>query len=139
MMMWMLALPNWIKAAAVGVALIGVLQVRHWWTVRGLHKEIAELTQDLEHEKAASAELRVALADLTTNQEKLKADIAKQNTAIASLTAQARVMESRATAASLRALRASEAAAAALREPDVVRLPPGQAAMNSWLSERFGL
>lgn len=135
-MLWILALPSWAKAAIIGGVLFAGFQVQHWWTVRGLREDIAELTQNLNLERAAMAELRVALIDVQSNRDKLEAVIRQQNDAIELLQARARQVEASANLRVARAVRAGEEAARQLRAT-TTRVPPGHEAMNLWLRERL--
>lgn len=140
MLTWLLALPTWAKAAIIGVALVGALQVRHWWQVRSLNRQIQTLTRELKDERTVNATLRIALADLSANQEKLVTQIRDQNASIVALQTRTRTIEANASAAALRAIRAGEAAAAALRARDerATRvIPPGFQELNTWLVDRF--
>lgn len=136
MLAMVLGLPSWLKVAIVSIALIGVINVRHWFIERGLRKEIATVTQALKTEKAATAELRVAVADVSANRDQLQARIREQNRAIELLQAQARQADARAALAATRALQAGHVVSEALRAPDT-HVPPGHAAMNLWFQETF--
>lgn len=133
---FLLGLPATFKVALVSLALVGALQVRHWIQVRGLEREIATVTQALDREKAATADLRVAVSDVQANRDRLSAAIREQNDSIALMQAAAKAAASAADARVARALRQGVEEAAGLRRPET-RVPPGHAAMNEWLVERF--
>lgn len=135
-MTWLLMLPNWIKVAIVGAVVVGVLQVRCWWEVRGLNDRIERLEVALALEKGATADLRVALSDVQGNRDKLVATIEDQNASIELMKVEARRAE---VAADLRVARATALAKEAARDlrAPTTRVAPGHAAMNQWLQERF--
>src|SRR3990167_1097882 len=79
---FMLGLPATVKIALVGLALVCALQARHWWQMRGLEREIATLTQALDQERTANADLRVGLSDVQANRDKLASRLREQGRAI---------------------------------------------------------
>lgn len=131
-----LGMPTWVKTAIAGVVLLGLLQARHWWEVRGLEKQIATLTASLEAEQVANAQLRVSLADVQANRDAWVARTREQSRAIELLQATAQAAEAKAALASARALAAGLKTSAALRAP-TTQVPPGHAAMNGWLQAQF--
>ena len=135
-MSWLLLLPAWIKVAIGSLAVIGVLQVRHWMEVRSLKGQITELTQGLDREKAVTVELRVAVSEVQRNRDQLTAEIRRQNDAITRLTLTATAAESKAALAAARALESGRKLSEALRAPTST-VPPGHDAMNTYLRERF--
>jgi len=137
-MVWLLALPNWIKVAVAGVAVIGVLQVTHWIKVRGLDSQIERLEVELALEKGAVADLRIAVSDVSANRDKLTATIREQNAAVEQMRVEARQAETAANLRVARAIRAGEEEARKLRLPTST-VPPGHAAMNDWLRSRVGV
>ena len=136
-MVWLLALPSWIKAAAVGVVIIGALQVAHWIKVRGLEKQMERLEVNLPLEKAATADLRIAVSDVSANRDKLESRLREQNSAIDNLQVRAKASESRAALLATRLLQVGTKQAEELRLPTTT-VPPGHEAMNNWLQNRLG-
>src|ERR1043166_1219354 len=103
---FLLAMPTWIKVAIGSVAVIGILQLRHHFEVRGLHKQITKLETSLKEERANNATLLIQGADLKTSQAKAEAAINNQNAQIQALKLKAEQATSAAIAAALRAHRA---------------------------------
>lgn len=132
----LLLLPSWIKVAIGAVLVVGVLQVAHWWQVRGLRDTIEDLTQALDKERVATAELKVGISDLMKNRDELADTIAKQSASIAAIERRSQQAQQRARADALSAIRAAERRAEELRLPASL-IAPGHAEMNAWLSERF--
>ena len=91
---FLLGLPATFKVALVGLVLVGALQARHWWQVRGLEREIATLTQALDQERTANADLRVGLSDVQANRDTLASRLREQGRAIDLLQARAKQAES---------------------------------------------
>lgn len=132
----LLGMPTWVKAAIAGAALLGLLQVRHWWEVRGLEKQIATLTDERDAERTANAALRVSLSEVQANRDTLESRLREQGRAIELLQVTAKAAESKAALASARAIAAGRKASEALRAP-TTSVPPGHGAMNEWLRIRF--
>lgn len=140
-MTWLLALPAWIKVAVGSLAIIGLLQVQHYFQVRGLRNDIKTLTQSLKDEQTANATLRVQVANVVANRNELAGQIAGQNAKIAALQLSADRAKAAADAATIRALRAGEAASRALlagnATPTAPPTSPGPEEFNRWMSEQF--
>ena len=138
---FLLAMPTWIKVAIGSVAVIGILQLRHHFEVRGLHKQITKLETSLKEERANNATLLIQVADLKTSQAKAEAAINNQNAQIQALKLKADQATSAAIAAALRAQRAGEAVSAALRHntptPEQPRISPGVEGQNQWFAQLF--
>jgi|SRR3990167_5217050 len=133
---FLLGLPATFKVALVGLVLVGALQARHWWQVRGLEREIATLTQALDQERTANADLRVGLSDVQANRDTLASRLREQGRAIDLWQVRAQASDARASVLATRLLREGAARAADLRAPET-RVQPGHAAMNEWLQNRF--
>lgn len=131
-----LGLPNWLKMSIGAILLLGVIQVRHELKVRGLKKQITELTQSLDKEKAATAELKIAVADITANRDKLVETVKSQNSRIEGIQVEAKRSEAAAVARALRTITAGEAISRELRSPETV-VVPGNDGMNKWLEVTF--
>ena len=131
-----LGLPNWLKMSIGAILLLGVIQVRHGLEVRGLKKQIASLTQSLDKEKAATAELKIAVADITANRDKLVETVKTQNSRIEGIQVEAKRSEAAAVARALRTITAGEAVSRELRSPETV-VVPGNDGMNKWLKVTF--
>jgi len=135
-MLWVLALPNWLKVAAASAVVIGVLQLQHWWTVRSLRGEITDLTQALALEKAATADLKVGLSDVQANRDTLTSRLREQGRAVEQWQVRAKLAESAAALAATRATQAGRAQSEALRAPTTT-VAPGHEALNEWLRMRL--
>lgn len=131
-----LGLPTWLKAALVGAALLGAVQVQHWWEVRGLNNQIKNLTMELGQEKVANAELRIAVSDVSANRDKLVSTIKEQNGAIELLRADGQRLSAEASLRVTRAFERGRAVSEGLRSPTST-VPPGHAGMNEWLANAF--
>jgi uncharacterized protein YlxW (UPF0749 family) len=136
MMAFLIAMPTWMKLAIGSVVLIGVMQIKHMWTVRGLTAQITKLEQAVDQEKTANAELRVALSDLQASQARLQSAVNAQNAAITSWQQRAKRAEASAASSALRALTQGERAARDLRAASSP-VGAGPERMNTWLTERF--
>ena len=135
---FMLGLPAAFKVALVGLVVVGALQARHWWQVRGLEREIATLTQALNQERTANAQLRVGLADVQANRDTLASRLREQSQAIEILSARARGAEAAAALSATRVLEAGRKLSEALRASSgPARVAPGHAAMNDWIQGQF--
>lgn len=132
----LLARPGAI-VAILAVAGFGWIQFDHWRQVRGLESQIAAITQERDAETRAKLETQAALSDVTANRNQLAGEVRRQNEAIGLLSTKAKALESQATVSALRAIEAGKTKADALRAPTST-VPPGNAAMNTWLQERFG-
>lgn len=135
----LLGLPTWLKAAIAGIALLGVLQVRHFWEVRGLKAQIATLTAERDAERAATVELRVGLSDVQANRDMLAARMREQSRAIDLQQAHARQADAQSALAAARVVAVGRQLSEALRATTAVRplVAPGHEAMNRWLQEQF--
>jgi septal ring factor EnvC (AmiA/AmiB activator) len=136
-MVWLMALPGWIKALAGAAVVIGMLQLQHWWTVRDLRKDIAKLEQALKDAQTEAAQFRVALADVQANRDRLESTIKTQNATIDAMSLRARQIEAAANLRVARALAVGKEEAAKLRLPTTT-VKPGHQQMNAWIAERFG-
>ncbi len=141
LLMFARALPAWVKVGAAAGLLIGVLELRHWWTTRDLKRDIAKQEQLLKQtqEEAAKAEAQRQLhaAQEEQNRLELESQIASQNARISAAAARARQAETAAALATMRAIKDGQDAADALRDP-ASKVPVGYEAMNLWTRERFG-
>jgi len=132
-----LMLPSWAKTAIVAAVILGAVHARHWWVERGLRAEIATVTVDRDQQRAAVAEMKIAIADVSANRDRLASTVRSQNEAIAVLEQRAKAAE---TAAALRAVRV---VSRGREEADALRAPkstvrPGNDAMNAWFQQQFG-
>lgn len=129
-------LPASFKVAGVAVLLMGALEVKHWWTVRGLRKQVAAQMQTIKDERAANAELRSAVSDQNVTITTLTARLKEQSSAILIWQAKAKASDANAAKKAVDAVRAGENAAEAIRSGHT-HLEPGHAAVNQALCERF--
>ncbi len=133
---WLIARP----AIAVGigaVALLGVLWTMDAFEDRGFRNDIAKLEQSLKDEQQANAALRLAVSTHETSIEKLTSTIAEMNSRLDVMNARARQIEAAANLRVARALQAGAEAAKDLRA-ETTHVPPGNTAMNLWMTERLG-
>lgn len=134
------ALPMWVKVGAAAGLIIGVLELRHWWTTRDLKRDLAkqELALKTTQEAAAKAAADAAqqLEREAANREAQQAAIERQNSQINSISARARQAESTAALAALRVSEEGRLIADALRDKSTT-VPIGFEAMNEWI-QRFG-
>jgi hypothetical protein len=131
----LLARPSALLGIAAAIGFVW-LKVDHVREVRWLEKELVVIAQQRDAETGAKLEYKSALAEVTFNRDQLALEVRRQNEAIAALVTEAKARESAATVAAVRALRAGEKSADDLRAPTST-VPHGDAAMNSWLQERF--
>ena len=136
MLTTLFALPSWLKVAIVSVAVVGAVNMRHWWIERGLRKEIATLTQVIGNQKTENDIIRQQVFEIGVNRDMLRARIVEQNRAIEVLQQTARTLEAKAAVRAVRVLSDGASTAAELRAPDT-HVAPGHLAMNTWLQERF--
>lgn len=129
-------LPAWVKVLIVAGLLFGASELRHWWIDRGLHKEIASLSQTVQEKENTINLLNLGLKEQELSIEKLKATVQKQNSDLELLVAKKREAESKAADAVRKLLAKKKKAADRLRDPNT-DVTPGWKGMNEWLRERF--
>jgi hypothetical protein len=132
-----IAWPAWVHLSIAAVLLFGGMQWKHAREVGRLKKDIATLTETLNQERLVHADTLVALQSERSNVTTLHARVREQNSAILLIQAKAKQSESAAAARAIEALRAGEAAAAAIRSGHT-HLEPGHDAVNEWLKARVG-
>lgn len=134
-------LPTWVKVGAAAGLLIGVLELRHWWTTRDLKRDLAKqeevLKQTQEEAAKAAAERQLHAQQEEQNRMALEAEIDRQNARIRENATRARQAETAAALATLRMIKEGQAEADALRDP-ATTVPVGAEPMNVWLKQRFG-
>lgn len=133
---WLLARPA-ILVGLGAVALAGAMWTQDFFEDRDFRNEIARLAQALKDEQQANAGLRLAVSTHETSLEKLKATIAEMNSRLDVMNARARQIEAAANLRVARAIQAGKEAAKELRA-ETSRVPPGNVAMNEWLTGRLG-
>lgn len=137
MFAWLLARPAILVGVGAG-ALLAAFWIQDVFEDRGFRKQIETLTKQVETMQLTYAQLQVSEQAEKTNVANLSAQIEQMNARLDAMNARARQIEASANLRVARALRAGEEAAKELRA-ETTRVPPGDAAMNSWLTERLGI
>lgn len=142
MPVWMFfaKLPMWVKVGAAAGLLIGVLELRHWWTTRDLKRDLAKQEETLkktQEEAAKAAAVYQQNAEREeANRKEQQAAIDKQNQRINAVAARAREAESNAALAAFRVSEEGRLIAEALRDKSSP-VPAGPEGMTRWLEQRF--
>lgn len=141
MLMFLGALPMWVKVGAGMGLLMGVMWVSNWWNTRGLKAALAETKLELKTTQEEAAKDK-ALRELHAQQEEnnrleLESQIQQQNSRISAAAARARQAETAAALATTRAIEEGRLIADALRDRSST-VPVGPDGMNSYLTQRFG-
>lgn len=128
----------WVKVAIGAVAVIGLLQLQHWWTTRDLRRDLAKQEQLLkttqEEAAKASAEAARNAEREEANRKDQQAAIDQQNARIRNMAATVRQAEAAATIAAMRVLTESRTAADALLDASSP-VPVGYEALNDWQAQ----
>lgn len=117
------AMPSWMKVGLAMAAVVGVLQLQHWWTVRGLNNAIKDVRFELASEKASNANLRIGVSE--------------QNRAIERTTSTIKIIQAEAAKEAIQVTLEGERTSEALREEKSNPVEPGYEAMNEWLASQF--
>lgn len=137
LIVWAKALPTWVKVGAAAGLLIGLLEVKHWWTTRDLRRDLAKQEELLKKSQEETARQAVDLQREAANRQRLEDVNARQNARINDIAVRAKQAEAAAALATMRVLKESQEAADALRDTSTT-VPVGDVAMNEWLKQRFG-
>lgn len=135
-MLFLRALPLWVKVGAGMGLLLGVMQLMHWWNTRDLKRDLESTRQELKQTQQEAAGREIAIQQAEVNRQTLEAEIENQNRRINGIASQARQAQATAALAAMREIQAGKVAAEELRKPttDVEAGPEG---MNAYLDERF--
>lgn len=136
MLLFLKALPLWVKVGAGMGLLLGLMQVVNWWNTRDLKRDLVTAKQELKATQEASARTALDLQREADNRAALEEVNKRQNAQIKDIATRARQAEAAAALATIRQIKDGEAAADALRQPTTT-VPVGTQAMNRWLTERF--
>lgn len=130
----LLGIPNWIKATAVGLVLVGGLQVKHHFEIKGLQAQLIQAKQETKEAQQLLGELRNALSVSQAALREVRQQVDAQNAAITLWQTRAKQAESTATTRALRVLQTGTQRAEVLRTAVGGLGPEG---LNTWLRARF--
>lgn len=130
----------WVKVAIGAVAVIGLLQLHHWWNTRDIKRDLASTQEQLKTTQEAALEAAKEAARNSEREEANRKDqqaaIEKQNQRIAASAARVREVEANAALTAFRVAEEGRLIAAALRDRSST-VPEGPEGLNVWLTQRF--
>jgi hypothetical protein len=129
----------WLKILPVVAVMsfIGAREVHHWREHRQERAATAAAVAWADAEHAVRLQAEKDALEYKNNRDALAAELRRQNDAIGQFAEKAKADQAEAVLTAVRRLELGRASANLLRQPTTI-VPPGHAAMNHWIEERFG-